>query len=424
MAIHKDIKKLIDADVIDQQTADRIRSFYDSKQSKSPNLLLTIFAVVGSFLVGLGIILILAHNWDQLPRWTKTVIAFIPLIAGQALCWYSYYAKNDNAGWMQGSAVFLTLAVGASIALVSQIYNLDGSMQGFLMLWMLLTIPIIYLMNASVVSILYILGTAYYGGLCADRGDDWFDISTYLLLLGAIIPYYLYLIKNRLTDNATGWHHWAIPISLLYGTAITAFENVTYVLITYMSLLGIYYMIGHLPFMKSQSLRRNGYLIIGALGTVSLLLFTSFHSYWKGFLFKDPTYSVSFISSVVLFVIASGLLAFHITKGTFDKITPVMPVFIVFLVIFTIGQSHPSIAQLLINILTFAIAILTIKAGVERDHLGILNYGLLIISALLACRFFDTNLSFVLRGVLFILVGLAFFMTNSYLIKKREQHAR
>jgi len=206
------------------------------------------------------------------------------------------------------------------------------------MLWMLLTIPIIYLMNASVVSILYILGTAYYGGLCVDRGDDWFDISTYLLLLGAIIPYYLYLIKNRLTDNATGWHHWAIPISLLYGTAITAFENVTYVLITYMSLLGIYYMIGHLPFMKSQSLRRNGYLIIGALGTVSLLLFTSF-------------------------------------KGTFDKITPVMPVFIVFLVIFTIGQSHPSIAQLLINILTFAIAILTIKAGVERDHLGILNYG-------------------------------------------------
>jgi len=412
MAIDKNIRELLDAEVIDQRTADRITDYYIDKQSNSPNLLLTIFAVLGSFLVGLGIM------------WSKTIIAFVPLVAGQALCWYAYHHKSESRGWMQGSAVLLTLAVGACISLVSQIYNLEGSLHGFLLLWMVLTLPIIYLMDSSVVSLLYIAATAWYGGMGIGGGDDWFDFGSYLAILGAVIPYYIYLIRNKLTSNATGWHHWAIPISLLYGIAIPGIDNEPAILLTYTTLLGIFYMIGHLPFMQSQNLRRNGFVIIGALGTVGLLLFASFRFYWGEIDFiSDSAYGIGFITNVILYMIASGLLAHHLTKGTFDKVTPVMPVFIVFLVIYVIGRSHPSTAQLLINAVIFGIAILTIRAGVERDHLGILNYGLLIITALLTCRFFDTNLSFVLRGILFIIVGISFFMTNSYLIKKRDQHA-
>jgi len=55
MAIDKNIQELLDAEVIDQGTADRITDYYSAKKTNSPNLLLTIFAVLGSFLVGLGI---------------------------------------------------------------------------------------------------------------------------------------------------------------------------------------------------------------------------------------------------------------------------------------------------------------------------------------------------------------------------------
>jgi len=40
---------------------------------------------------------------------------------------------------------------------------------------------------------------------------------------------------------------------------------------------------------------------------------------------------------------------------------------------------------------------------------------------LIICRFFDTNLSFVLRGLLFVLVGLGFFAMNYWMIRKRKQ---
>ena len=73
--------------------------------------------------------------------------------------------------------------------------------------------------------------------------------------------------------------------------------------------------------------------------------------------------------------------------------------------------------------LTFSYLVLAlskIKKGVDEDSLLILNYGLLVITALVICRFFDTNLSFVLRGLLFIVVGAGFFAANYLLIRKRK----
>ena len=96
-------------------------------------------------------------------------------------------------------------------------------------------------------------------------------------------------------------------------------------------------------------------------------------------------------------------------------------VFIVFIFIFIIGMYIPS-AVILVNLLVFIIGIFTIRYGAKRDHLGILNYGLLIITALVVCRFFDTDLSFVIRGILFVGVGVGFFFANSRMLKKRQEN--
>ncbi|MFT6335528.1 MAG: putative membrane protein [Saprospiraceae bacterium] len=67
MSLINDIEKLIGEGIISEETANRIKNYYKSKEVKSSNRLLVIFGVLGAFLIGLGIILILAHNWDQLP---------------------------------------------------------------------------------------------------------------------------------------------------------------------------------------------------------------------------------------------------------------------------------------------------------------------------------------------------------------------
>jgi hypothetical protein len=73
--------------------------------------------------------------------------------------------------------------------------------------------------------------------------------------------------------------------------------------------------------------------------------------------------------------------------------------------------------------MVLAIGILTVRKGAMLDHLGILNYGLLIIAVLVTCRFFDSDLNFIIRGILFLIVGIAFFLSNVWMLKKRRENA-
>ena len=69
-----------------------------------------------------------------------------------------------------------------------------------------------------------------------------------------------------------------------------------------------------------------------------------------------------------------------------------------------------------------ALGVVKIKEGADNDHLGTLNYGLLILTILVLCRFFDTELSFVLRGLMFLIVGVGFFAANYKFLAKRKKN--
>jgi hypothetical protein len=87
---------------------------------------------------------------------------------------------------------------------------------------------------------------------------------------------------------------------------------------------------------------------------------------------------------------------------------------------FFLSAGSPLIPQIADNVLVLAISILVIRKGVKTDRLEILNYGLLILSAQIICRFFDTEMTFLLRGLLFIIVGAGFFFANYRMLNRRK----
>jgi uncharacterized membrane protein len=76
--------------------------------------------------------------------------------------------------------------------------------------------------------------------------------------------------------------------------------------------------------------------------------------------------------------------------------------------------------QTLINAWTIFIAIFFIRKGAAKNHLGIVNFGLIIIAALAICRFFDDRIPFIWRGIFFLATGVAFFAANYLLLRKRK----
>ncbi len=424
MSIYKDINELIKAGVITDDTANRIQEYYGSRNGSSVNRLFIVFGVIGAILVGLGIILIIAHNWDELHRSTKTMFAFFPLILGQVLCGFSLIKNHHSIAWRESSAAFLFFAVGASISLISQVYNIPGNLSSFLLTWMLLCLPLIYLMKSSVVTLLYLTGITYF----ACETGYWTYPSTesyiYWLLLILALPHYYLLYKQEHKGNFLFFHNWFIPLSIIITLGTVAHSTEELMFIAYFSLFGMLYLIGEIDFFAQQKYINNAFNILGSLGTIVLLLALSFDWFWEALASEHLQFSAiiatpEFIVSTIITLIAAWLLYLTQKDKSLINIRPIGITFILFIIAFLVGLSSP-ISIVLINIIVFLIGLLTIREGVKQGHLGILNYGLFIITALVICRFFDTDLSFIFRGILFVSVGAGFFALNYYMLKTRK----
>lgn len=423
----KDLPDLVNAQVITEETAEKIRSYYSSQTSHSSNRLFIVFGILGALLVGMGIVLIIAHNWDILPKVAKLAIGLLPLLAGQVVAGVLLVKKSENKTWREGTGTFLCFAVAVSISIVSQVYNIEGNLGNFLLVWMTLTLPVVYVLRSSMTSLLFIAGITWYACEVSyfhyPHGHAWW----YWLLLLLIIPfYYLEYFKTSLKSNFYYFNSWLFALSLTICLGVFADKNEEWILIAYMCMFSAFVIISEMPSFDTGRVISNAFLVVGSLGVVINLLILSFDFYWEEL--DDPssmifTQSTEFIVGIVTTLIAGGLLFILLRESSLHEINSKSFAFLVFILIFIVGLTSPTIAQLLINLLILLLAVHTIRNGAQRNHLGILNYGLLIITALILCRFFDTDFTFIVRGLLFISVGVGFFAANYYMIRKRKGQA-
>jgi uncharacterized membrane protein len=422
MQILKDLEELQDAGLISEESAQQIKLYYKNKDGRGNNRLFAIFGTLGAILVGMGIILIIAHNWGQLSKPLKTLFAFVPLILGQFAAAYALWKEENSIAWREGSAAFIFFGLGAAISLISQIYNISGNLASFILTWMLLALPMVYVLRSSIVGIFYLMGITYYacelGYFNARSYDRW---NWYPLLFLGILPHFWILLKHHFRSNFLNFYNWLIPLSLTICLGILGKSNEDLLLLAYLSLFGIFYIVGKSRFLEKVSLSSNGLQIVGAFGSVFILLMTSFREVWKDIQTEHyDMESQEFIAFSVLSLIGLALLAYVLSASHWKKVFPFGYIWLVFIPIFFLGLST-NLAVIIINLMVLIIGVSTVKRGADGAHIGLLNFGLIIIMVLISCRFFDANLSFVLRGLMFVALGLTFFFVNYWMIKKMKK---
>lgn len=425
MSIQKDLQELLKANVITQEIANSIENYYLSKAGKSSNKLIIIFGVLGALLVGLGLLLIIAHNWDELSRSTKTFLAFLPLIITQLLGVFVILRKLDSIAWKESVATLIFFSIGSSISLISQIYNIYGDLSTYILTWMLLAFPLIYVMKSSFVSLLYIIGITFYAAESGYWAPATAESYLYWLLIALAIPHYYSHFRNNPKSNFLIFHNWLIPLSVIISLGTVAESTEELMFIAYFSLFGLFLAIGEIKYFSNQKNINNGFQVLGSLGTIILLLMLSFEWFWddlydKSLGVNEIISSPEFYASLIISILALTLLIINTKQKSIKKISPIAPIFLLFIIFFIVGIFSP-ISILLVNLTVFAIGILIIFDGAKQEHFGRLNYGLLIITALIICRYFDTDLSFVFRGLLFVSVGAGFFAANYWMLRKRKK---
>jgi uncharacterized membrane protein len=423
--ILQELDELLDANVISQEAALKIEAYYQSEDDDSNSRLPTIFGILGALLIGLGIILIVANKWEELSKTWKLTASFAPLLIGQLFCAYSLWKRNDSRTWRESSATFLLLAIGASISLISQVYYMPSDLTPYMLTWSLLSLPLVYILQSSVASLLYIIGITIYGCNTGYWTPDFPSSYIYWLLLALIIPFYVWLIRNRPLDNFTIIHHWFIPLSLIICLGSISRGEDVWLFVAYMSLLSLIYMIGD-RYLNKAGIVSNGFKTIAIVGMIIMLLILSFDEVWKELANKDYDLSEiirsgGFIGSVVLSLAALAFFVYRKKWNQSDHLKLPEFIFLLFIPIFILGYWTTVLPLILCNLLVLAYGIMTIKKGVESNHFGLLNFGLLVLAALILSRFFDDIIPFVVRGLLFLLLGAGFFVTNYWLMKKRKR---
>lgn len=420
----KDLTELVNADVINSETAARITDYYNNRKDAPNEKFNIVLGILGSLLVGSGIVLLVAHNWDEMSRTTQTIFAFLPLLIGQAACLFTLVKKKGNVSWRESSSVVLFFAMASCLALISQVYHIGGTLEGFIATWLMLTAPLIYIMRSSLLSILVIACATWYASLVG-YGDLFTSGDTpvpywYLIFVAFTIPHYYQYLKSKRESNFFHLHNWFYVISLIVGLGAFVGKSsgdYQWIFIAYCGLFGVFYLLGNSNYFNENRLFANPFLIAGIIGTAIIFLIWSYDGLWNDL--ERPKASAFFYVSLFLLALQTFLLIkFRVqTDSLFDPLRYSAFALTAAVLLFS---RLPAIGLLFINAWILLIAMFYIRKGARKDHLGILNFGLLIIASLAVLRFFDESIPFVWRGLFFVATGVGFFLANYFLLKKRR----
>ena len=76
-------------------------------------------------------------------------------------------------------------------------------------------------------------------------------------------------------------------------------------------------------------------------------------------------------------------------------------------------------ATVLMNAYVLSLSVMLILRGVREGSLGVLNIGMLMVATMMIMRFFDSNFSFVVRGLAFVVMGSCFLVTNWVMVGRK-----
>lgn len=416
---------LVQKGVVDEAAAARLRAHYASVAG--PARLgwgLILLATGGAALVGLGVILIFAHNWANWTPEMRVGLSLLPLLAGQGAA--AWALRNGDRAWGEAAGLFTALAAGASIALIAQTYQMGGDLPRFLLTWLLLALPLVYLLDASAVAALcwlLALGWTVAGGYwwwgfgrSVEDVPGALRLPMFLVLFALPLPH---LLRHIRLDRAGARVAWLLRTALVSFTIGLVFvghrDHADALLLIYASLAAAAALAGQRYFSGVHGAWGNPLRSLGRLGVFLILLVATS---------DDALRTIEWPRSTLMLLPlllggAAAWLAWQEFRAGDRLLAPLFGSLALFVWLEPmLMRSSVPFTMVLAHLYALAFAGAMIRTGLARSQLGLANQGAALIAALILVRFFDSEFSYVVRGVGFIVTGAAFFAATLWLRRR------
>ena len=428
--LYDELPELVSEGVIGHDSAEALRRRYGEVPPRdSSKLILTLFSILGALLVGAGLIMIVAHNWNILDRLARTFVALLPLTASLCALGFIYIRNETRAAIVEPLCAFQTLALGAAMGIIGQTYNVGGEFSTLLLFWCVAAIPLAYIFDSV------IAGSLCVGILSWHLCESYQALESWQAWLGmaAVIPYVAKVMLKERGSGRAAFLGWCAAI----GTTISVVDIFTFHSYGYSSSIELLalpcffsalFFAGAIPEGPSLPAWRNPLRTAGAIGAGIMAIVISLDKYMDIRIWS-PSYGVDALTYAFLAFCVAGVAILCMRRRFWD-----IPFGLVGLLAFVsslcaspFGHStyDPSlILQTVFSIAALALGVISMVSGVREDSFGRLNGGIVIVMAWLIGKFFSSDLDFLFKGLLFIVLGGAFIAFNVMMIIKRRKASR
>jgi len=424
--LQKELPILERQGVVSAETANRLNDYYRQTQS-GLHWAVLVFAVLGSLLIASGIILLFAHNWEELSRSTRTVLSLSPIIVGAGLSFIAL-RKNGGPALRESAGIFHALSVGASIGLIGQTYHIPGNVPAFFLTWMLLILPLPFLLRSTGAGLVYLALACGWSGVAQ---EDMGQAAGFWLLILPGIARVVHLIRKDRHSPDTLLNLWGVLLALCISTGL-AFERTLPGLwiIAYAALLSGAGLMGMHLYGERESWS-NPARLFGIIGISVLTYIFTFEASWDDIGWthmrtgRDYRAWGPWLDGGITIVFLAGWAAAAFKtfrKHTMETITlsvfPMVGLLCFFLG--SIGTAADTVNALVFNGFMLFLGIMYIVMGCQNTRLRQLNGGMGILSLLLITRFFDADFGYMARGIVFIVLGACFLMVNLVMMRRKK----
>lgn len=414
--LQNELPELVESGVVPPEVAARMREHYGAAEARPP---VPLFAVLGATLIGLGIILLLAVNWEELSRPLRAGLCFALLLAAQGLAGWGLWRRSTSSAWCEAGALAVALASAAAIALIGQTYHVPGNLRSFLTSWLWLVVALPYLFESRAAGAVYLAGAT--GWLLASLSAQE-PTRLYWLYAAAAAPFVWQLrapAASRVRGGFLGWV--AVPCfatGALLGFRVA--EGNGLALLAGCIAAGTY----ALSLLRSDEelVYAMPARVLGALAVVGGLFALGYEDAW-GFVGErsgDLARHATALDAVGATALALGLAGLALVGalrtwpggGWPRALLALLPVTLAAGIAGAHFGETRVVGVALANLHLLALGVGLTTLGMNESNVRLANGGLVLLAVQILARFADWNLGLTLRGLTFIALGTGFLLLN------------
>ncbi len=396
--LRKEIHAWENDGLIHADQAQQLLELYPQEEGLIGNLL----PLLGALLLGVGVILFFAANWQAIPVWVKLTLIFGSLVSCQH---FGYKCRfRSGPAWL-GSVLLLLAGIlfGAAIFLIAQIYHINAYFPNGIVAWSLGVLLMAWITREKPLLILGVVLLLIWTG--SDWSQTWelqpwlhlillfvlaFPLSYYLRSPVALQLCLVMLVVIVIATIAAPGEEVLLPVLVLLGSAL--------------------FLRGLDPEERFAGLYSFTGLLLG-LGSILLL---SFYDYLYLMVVSPRSEQILSLYMVPLLIFAAiSLLLLFAPRFHYMRREVLAVMVINGLVLTYLFMSRPFFHVLTGYIMLFLAAVAVIMQGTRLKSRLVLNTGLVFFYITVIKGYFDfgtlyieRSLFFIVGGILLILLGI------------------